>query len=161
MVEEKISQRVFRCPWYFLAFGYGTGLSPIAPGTMGTLVGLGYFLLLSPLSGWAYASVIVVMTLFGCWVCGYVSNSLGVHDHSGIVWDEIVGMLITLWGFPPSFEYMVAGFFFFRLFDIVKPFPIAYIDKHIQGGTGIMMDDVLAAIPAWCCLYVLSGVFSG
>ena len=89
------------------------------------------------------------------WLCGKVADDLGVHDHGGIVWDEVVGILLTFLFVTPSLSVMIAGFLLFRLFDIWKPWPIKVVDKKVKGGFGIMFDDVLAAVPAWLCLQVL------
>jgi len=97
---------------------------PFAPGTFGTLAALPIYLLMVPLSLWAYLAVVVVMTLLGVWLCHVTSRDLGVHDHGGIVWDEIVGYLITMIAAPPGWQWMVAGFVLFRFFDIIKPWPI-------------------------------------
>ncbi len=150
MKESK--PNVWRDPWHFLAFGCGLGTLPIAPGTFGSLLGLLYYWLMYPL-GWAiYIGLTVLATVFGFWLCGRVSKDLGVHDHGGIVWDEVVGILLTFLFVTPSVSVMLVGFVLFRIFDIWKPWPISFIDKSVKGGVGIMMDDVVAALPAWIFL---------
>ena len=138
--------QVWRNLWHFLAFGFGSGLAAKAPGTWGTLVGLLFVPLLQmwvlPLA----LAVILVATLFGVWLCGKVAEDLGVHDHGGIVWDEIVGIWITLILLPAHWTWWLAGFVVFRLFDIFKPWPISVLDRKVSGGLGIMLDDVLAAV---------------
>lgn len=138
--------QVWRNFWHFLAFGFGSGLAAKAPGTWGTLVGLLFVPLLQmwvlPLA----LAVILVATLFGVWLCGKVAEDLGVHDHGGIVWDEIVGIWITLILLPAHWTWWLAGFVVFRLFDIFKPWPISVLDRKVSGGLGIMLDDVLAAV---------------
>jgi len=146
---------VWRNPIHFLAFGFGSGAMPFAPGTFGTLAALPIYLLMLPLNLWAYLAVVLVMTSLGVWLCHVTSRDLGVHDHGGIVWDEIVGYLITMIAAPPGWQWIVAGFVLFRFFDIIKPWPIGWVDQRVQGGLGIMLDDVLAAILAWA---VLQGV---
>ena len=94
-------------------------------------------------------------TLFGFWLCGRVAEDLGVQDHEGIVWDEMVGMWITLWLVPPGWQWLLLGFLMFRFFDILKPWPIRWIDRHVHGGVGIMLDDVLAGIFAWLAMHAL------
>lgn len=148
-------QKIWRCPWHFLAFGFGFGLIKPAPGTWGTLPGVLIFLLLAKFSFATYLVVSVCFALFGFWLCDKVSKSLGVHDHPGIVWDEITGFLFTMIAMPISTLSVIAGFIFFRLFDITKPWPIKWCDKKVKGGIGIMLDDLLAAIPAWFCLKLL------
>ncbi|MGA9033782.1 MAG: phosphatidylglycerophosphatase A [Sulfuricaulis sp.] len=143
-------------PWrrfvHFLAFGFGTGRSPVAPGTFGTLVGIPAYLLLQPLNTYIYVAVVAGLFVVGVWLCHVTEQDLGVHDHPGIVWDEIVGYLITMFMAPGGWEWIVLGFFLFRLFDIWKPFPIRQIERRIQGGFGNMLDDALAALYAWVVL---------
>lgn len=144
--------KVWQDPWHFMAFGHGSGLAPIAPGTFGSAVGLIYYLIFYALGWPAYICLTLLATLFGIWLCGRVSADLGVHDHGGIVWDEIVGILLTFMWVEVSISNIIVGFVLFRIFDIVKPWPIKVIDKSVKGGLGIMLDDVLAAVPAWLCL---------
>ena len=113
--------RVWQDPWHFLAFGYGLGNMPIAPGTFGSLIGLLYYWLMYPLGWTIYIALVIVATIFGVWLCGKVADDLGVHDHGGIVWDEVVGILLTFLFVTPSLSVMIAGFLLFRLFDIWKP----------------------------------------
>ena len=98
------------------------------------------------------------MAVVGIWICGQTARDLGVHDHGGIVWDEIVGMLIALTAAPPGWLWLVAGFAMFRLFDVVKPWPISTLDREVGGGLGIMLDDILAGL---CALAVLQGAHIG
>jgi phosphatidylglycerophosphatase A len=140
-------------PAHFVAFGFGSGLSPKAPGTMGTLVAIPLYLLICKLPLLYYGAIVVAGLLLGIYVCDKTSKDLRVHDHSGIVWDEIVGYWITMLAIPSSWQAVVAGFLLFRLFDIWKPFPIKLLDSHVKGGFGVMIDDVLAAFYAWFCLY--------
>jgi len=135
---------VFSDPVHFLAFGFGSGLAPQAPGTFGSVVGvlLAYFMLaLSPV---VYLAVTGVLFLAGVWICGASSRKLGVHDHGGIVWDEIVGIMITFIMIPSGWYWLLLGFLLFRVFDIIKPWPIKVLDQKVHGGFGIMIDDVLA-----------------
>ncbi len=155
MSKNSAPRSVWRNPIHFLAFGFGSGAMPFAPGTFGTLAALPIYLLMVPLSLWVYLAVVVVMTLLGVWLCHVTSRDLGVHDHGGIVWDEIVGYLITMIAAPPGWQWMIAGFVLFRFFDIIKPWPIGWADRRVHGGLGIMLDDVLAAMLAWA---VLQGV---
>ncbi|VAX10717.1 Phosphatidylglycerophosphatase A [hydrothermal vent metagenome] len=138
----------WRNPLHLLAFGLGSGGVPKAPGTAGTLAAIPVYLLMQPLSPLMYGCVVLVMLLFGIWLCGRVAQDLGVHDHGGIVWDEWVGFLITMVWAPPGWLWIVAGFALFRLFDIWKPWPIDWLDRRVSGGLGIMVDDVLAGIYA-------------
>jgi phosphatidylglycerophosphatase A len=129
---------------HFLAFGFGSGKAPVAPGTFGTLAAIPLYLLLRPFSLPVYAVVVAAMFVVGVWLCRATERDLGVHDHPGIVWDEIVGYLITMFMAPAGWEWMVLGFFLFRLFDIWKPFPIRQLERRVRGGFGNMLDDALA-----------------
>ncbi len=140
--------RICRNPVYLAAFGFGSGLAPLAPGTFGTLVGVPVFWAISAWSLPAYLLATLALTLLGVWLCGHTARGLGVHDHPGIVWDEIVGYLVTMTTLPADWTWMLAGFVAFRFFDIVKPWPIQAIDSHLEGGLGIMLDDLLAGFYA-------------
>ncbi|RPI12929.1 MAG: phosphatidylglycerophosphatase A [Lysobacterales bacterium] len=133
-------------PVHLLALGFGAGLAPIAPGTFGSLVGLGLALAVAPLgfSGQLVAAAIV--TAAGFWICGASARRLRVHDHPAIVWDEIAGMMIAMLAAPQGWRGAVLAFVLFRLFDVWKPWPIREIDHGMAGGAGIMLDDVLAGI---------------
>ena len=137
-----------RNPLHFFAFGFGTGVMPMAPGTFGTLAAVPLYLLLQPLPLWTYLLVLLIGFLVGIWLCERTSRDLGVHDHSGIVWDEIIGFLVTMTLAPPGWVWILLGFMLFRLFDIFKPGPIRRVDRQVGGGFGIMLDDVLAALYA-------------
>ncbi|HEX7026420.1 MAG TPA: phosphatidylglycerophosphatase A [Gammaproteobacteria bacterium] len=143
-------------PIHFLAFGFGAGLMPQAPGTFGTLVAVPVYLLIMQLSLPVYLMVVVFMTAVGVWVCGRTSTDLGVHDHGGIVWDEMVGYLVTLTAVPPSWWNMLLAFVLFRLFDIAKPWPISWVDRRVSGGLGIMIDDIIAALFALPILHLIN-----
>ncbi|MBX9755593.1 MAG: phosphatidylglycerophosphatase A [Pseudomonadaceae bacterium] len=156
----KAPPSVWRNPWHFLAFGFGSGTLAKAPGTWGTLVGLAFVPLWHLLPDWGYCLMLVLTTLFGVWLCGKVARDLGVHDHGGIVWDEMVGIWITLWLAPTGWQWLLLGFALFRLFDIVKPWPIRWIDRQVHGGLGIMLDDVLAGVFAWLALQAVILVLS-
>jgi phosphatidylglycerophosphatase A len=146
---------IFSHPAHFLAFGFGAGLSPYAPGTIGTLVAFPLFFLLRGLDPVIYFTLVAVLYAAGVWFCDVAGKSLGVPDHGGIVWDEIVAFLLVLYFSPPTLPGYASAFLLFRLFDIWKPFPIRYADRHIHGGFGVMFDDLLAAIYAIVCLLLL------
>ena len=146
-------------PVHFLAFGLGSGLSPKAPGTMGTVAAIPFYLLMQPLSLPAYLAVLLVATLIGIWLCDKTSKDLGVHDHPGIVWDEFCGFWLTMIAAPAGWLWVLAGFTLFRVFDIVKPWPIRWLDEKVHGGLGIMVDDLLAGAFAFICLQFLVYVF--
>ena len=138
-------------PWRFdfwLALGLGSGLSPIAPGTCGTLLAvLGYCLLMQLGFQW-FLTVTLFSCLIGVWLCHTTAVALGEHDHKAIVWDEVAGYWLTMAWLPNHWLWITIGFCLFRLFDIVKPFPIKWVDQHCPGGWGIMLDDVLAGFIA-------------
>ena len=148
----KIPPRLLRNPLHFLSLGFGSGLSPFAPGTFGTLAAVPLYLLLAQLPLTYYLLAVLGAFTIGVYLCGYTSAALGEHDHSGIVWDEFVGFWITMIAVPATWQWILAGFVLFRLFDIVKPWPVRVADKKMKGGFGIMFDDVLAA------LYALAGL---
>ncbi|HEX5054967.1 MAG TPA: phosphatidylglycerophosphatase A [Gammaproteobacteria bacterium] len=148
-------RRLLRNPVLLAAFGGGAGLSPKAPGTAGTLAAVPLYLVLMLLPrGW-YIAVLLAFALAGVWICGRASRELQVADHPGIVWDEIVGFLLTMSAVAFSWINLVAGFLLFRLFDIAKPWPISYLDRNIKGGLGIMLDDIAAGIYAGTVLYMI------
>ena len=142
-------------PPSLLAFGLGVGLMPFAPGTFGTLLGIPLYWLWADLSVPAYGALVLVLALAGVWFCAAAARRHKIGDHPGIVWDEIVGFLITMWGVPFSWTGVTCGFLLFRLFDIAKPWPIAWADRRVGGGLGIMLDDILAGIFASAALLVL------
>lgn len=156
----KLSSKVWQHPAYFIAFGFGSGLMPIAPGTWGTLAAMPVYLLIAGMSWESYLMLTLAAFILGVIVSNKVSSDLGIHDYSGIVWDEVVGYLLTMFLAPISAVWMVIGFILFRIFDIWKPQPIRFVDKHVHGGLGIMLDDVLAAVPAWIIMQLLIWKFA-
>ncbi len=141
-------------PIHFLSLGFGSGLAPIAPGTFGSLAAIPVYLLLMFAGMPIYIAATVLFAILGFWFCGYTAQALKTHDHPAIVWDEVVGMLITLFYFPLSYSTVIIGFLYFRVFDIIKPWPIKWLDQKVHGGIGIMLDDMLAGVFAWCALYL-------
>tara|TARA_R110002073_G_scaffold154785_3_gene309947 strand:- start:2191 stop:2739 length:549 start_codon:yes stop_codon:yes gene_type:complete len=138
---------------HFLAFGGGAGLSPIAPGTVGTLLAFPLFWLFDHYLQPVYFLLLIdIMFIAGIWACGITGKKLGIHDHGGMVWDEIVAFLLVLFFTPVDWIWQLSAFLLFRLFDIVKPQPIDYYDKKFQGGFGVMFDDLLAAFFTLLCL---------
>ncbi|WP_017444831.1 phosphatidylglycerophosphatase A [Gayadomonas joobiniege] len=142
-------------PRHFLSLGFGSGLIPIAPGTFGSLAAIPvYWLMATYLSLSVYLAVTLVFAIVGFYLCGFTAQALKTHDHPGIVWDEVVGMLIALAFFPVTWKTVVIGFIYFRIFDIIKPWPINWLDRRVSGGVGIMADDLLAGVMAWITLYL-------
>lgn len=133
-------------PSGLLAFGFGSGLSPFAPGTMGTLMAIPFLLALKALGVAGFWIALVFLFVLGVFVCERVSRKLGVHDHGGIVWDEMVGYWLSAAFIPLQWPWLLAAFILFRFFDIVKPWPIRQLDSKVSGGFGIMIDDVVAAL---------------
>ena len=138
----------------FFALGFGSGLAPRAPGTAGTLAAVPLAFAIKMLPPVALALVIIVAFLFGVWICGRVGERLGVSDHGAIVWDEFVGFWLAIALVPASWEWILAGFVLFRLFDILKPWPIGPVDRRVKGGLGVMLDDMIAGALALAVLWV-------
>ena len=154
----RVTAKLLRDPVHFLALGFGAGLSPVAPGTAGTLVGVLIDPLLRPLGLELRVVVVAVMAVAGVWICEASARRLGVHDHPAIVWDEIVGYLALMLLLPAGWPWALAGFAVFRLFDIWKPWPIRQLDHAVPGGLGIMLDDIAAA--AWGALVMVAVLFA-
>ncbi|GGA99955.1 phosphatidylglycerophosphatase A family protein [Agarivorans gilvus] len=154
-MDKALARLSLRNPLHLCALGLGSGLSPKAPGTAGTVAAIPLYLLLAqlPLSG--YLLALVVSFVFGVWCCQKASDDMGVHDHGAIVWDEFVGFWITMLLVPVSPLNILLGFLLFRLFDIVKPWPIKVLDKKVHGGFGIMIDDVLAGVFAAISMQII------
>lgn len=153
--ERRLVLADLRDPRHFLALGMGSGLVPKAPGTMGTLAAVPLVWLLQGLPLWGYLLVILFAFLIGIWLCDVTARNLGVHDHPGIVWDEFVGYGLTMVAVPSGWQWLLLGFCLFRVFDILKPWPIRQVDRRVGGGFGIMLDDVLAGVFAWLLLQVV------
>lgn len=162
MFRLATNPRVLRDWRHCLAFGLGSGLARFAPGTFGTAVAIPiYFVALAHLPPWLYALSVVAAFALGVWICDAVSRDLGVHDHGGIVFDEFVGYWITLFLLPATWQWALASFAAFRLFDIWKPWPIRWCDDHIGGGFGIMFDDVVAGVAACASLHAIRVALGG
>jgi phosphatidylglycerophosphatase A len=137
---------LFSHPAHLLSFGFGSGLARKAPGTFGTLVAFPIYWFLAPrLSDAVFILLLIWAFAIGVWVCGITGKALGDSDYGGIVWDEVVAMLLVLFFTPPGWEWWLLAFVLFRFFDIVKPPPIRYFDSNWHGGLGVMFDDLLAA----------------
>lgn len=154
------ARQVLQNPFHLIAFGFGAGLSPYAPGTLGAGVGLVIFTGLAGLALPIYGLIVGVSFLLGVWVCQRSSRALGVHDHNGIVWDEVVGLWVTMTAAPAGWVWLVVGMVLFRGFDIFKPWPVSWIDRRLGGGLGIMLDDAVAGGYAWLALQIMAAYFT-
>lgn len=158
--DEALKRLSLTNPWHFLALGFGSGMAKKAPGTFGTLAAVPLYLLLSPLPLAWYLALTLLAVVGGIYICDRASKDMGVHDHGAIVWDEVAGLLITMIAAPAGIVWLVVGFVLFRIFDILKPWPIRVLDARVHGGLGIMADDVLAGVFALACLQGLAYFFA-
>lgn len=147
---------IIRNPAHFISFGFGSGLFPGSPGTAGTLVAFPIYWWLAPrLTDAQFLLLLLALFMLGVYVCNRTGRALGVADHGGIVWDEIVAFLLVLYFTPDGFFWSLLAFSLFRFFDIVKPPPIRHFDRNWHGGLGVMFDDLLAAGYALLCMAVI------
>ena len=157
---DRLAATVLTDPVHFVAFGFGAGLLPIAPGTWASLITAFAFWFLPDMPLVLFLGLVGLMFLFGVWVCGESARRLGVHDFQGIVWDEVVGMLATLSFVIHDPIWIVVAFFCFRAADIWKPWPIRDVDHRMAGGLGIMLDDLLAAVYAGLVTFLMQNLFA-
>ena len=157
---KNLARQVMTDPVHILAFGFGTGLAPVAPGTVGSLVGVLLAWLTLDLGLITQIGCAVAISVAGIWICGESARRLGIHDHGGIVWDEIAGMYVVLIVAPNTVWAWILAFGLFRAFDIVKPWPIRDLDHRIHGGVGIMLDDLVAALYAALLLVFLGSLMN-
>ncbi len=150
-----IPDAIWQDPYYFIAFGFGSGALPVAPGTFGTLFAIPFYLLLRPLSLPLYLAIVIASFIASAWICDRLSHQLHEHDHPGMCIDEFVGFLVTMIAAPHGIGWIIAGFLLFRFFDIVKPWPISFLDKNVPGGFGMVLDDVVAGLFAMIILQVV------
>lgn len=157
MRENYAPRTVWTNPVHFIACGFGLGTSRIAPGTVGTLVAIVFYLFLRHLSTSWYLVALALSFGFGVWLCDITEKDFGIPDHPAIVWDEIVGFWATMFLAPNKFNWLwiIIGFVLFRVFDIWKPWPIRWVDAKAPGGFGIMIDDLIAAVYAWVILQAI------
>ncbi|MBM4196951.1 MAG: phosphatidylglycerophosphatase A [Gammaproteobacteria bacterium] len=145
---DSLARRVMRDPVHWIPFGLGAGLLPFAPGTWGSLAAVLLYWIVPAQSAATNAILVAAGFALGVWLCGVSARRLGVHDHPGIVFDEIVAMWAVLSVVPRGAGWSAAAFLAFRVFDVWKPWPIREADHRIPGGLGIMLDDALAAFYA-------------
>jgi phosphatidylglycerophosphatase A len=153
-------KQIMSDPVLFLAFGFGSGLAKKAPGTCGTIAAIPVYYLFAQANSLIYSLLTIITTVVGVWICDVAAKKLDEHDFGGIVWDEVAGYLITLWFVPLTWQAIIIGFVLFRFFDILKPWPIKWIDKQVHGGLGIMLDDVLAGLFAGALLLLAAHEFN-
>lgn len=151
---NKVPASVWKNPIHFLAFGLGSGAAPWAPGTFGTLAAVIPYFWFQQLSLPWYLVMLAVTTVIGIWLCDRTSKDIGVKDHGGIVWDEFVGFWVTMTLAPAGILWIVYGFVLFRIFDILKPWPIKWADQKVSGGLGVMLDDIIAGVMAAAILQI-------
>ena len=154
-MKNAIAVTELKDPVVLVALGFGSGLFPWAPGTAGTIIAIPLYLLISTFDITVYLAITTLVSLLGIWVCAYTCNKLNIHDHPSIVIDEIAGYFITMILAPPGLLWVLIGFVLFRIFDILKPWPISWIDKNVRGGLGIMLDDVVAGLAALVSLQLM------
>ena len=159
MLKEHRIRVSLKNPVHFLALGFGSGLIPFMPGTFGSLAAIPLLLLMAQIPLWAFITITLLASVIGIYLCGKTADDMQVHDHGSIVWDEIAGMFITFLFVPISAMSLCLGFVLFRIFDIVKPWPIGVIDKRLHGGSGIMLDDIIAGAMACACLHIIMRVW--
>lgn len=150
MADHALLKRLdLKNPWHLMAVGFGSGLSPKAPGTCGSFAAM--FICMGLLYCPVYVTLLVTLVVFilGTIACNKAEEAMGMHDHGGIVIDEFVGMFISILAFPAAWYWALVAFVLFRFFDILKPFPVNYADQKIGGGLGVMVDDVVAGIYAY------------
>jgi phosphatidylglycerophosphatase A len=149
-------------PAHLVAFSFGAGLAPVAPGTWGTLLALPVYWLISPrLEPVEFLLMLIVLFALGVWACEVTGRAIGVSDHGGMVWDETMAYLLVLFFVPATLPWQAAAFLLFRLFDILKPPPIRYYDQKLKNGFGVMLDDLIAASYTLLVLAVAKTVIDG
>lgn len=160
MINDK--QKLFKL-WYFLATGFGLGkISNRVPvGTVASIAAIPiWWMLIYFFSYKVYCIFIIFGIIIGIYCCGKVNNVIGVHDHKSIVWDEYLGMWITLIAVPVyHWLWIIIAFILFRMFDIIKPWPISWLDRVVKGGIGIMIDDILAGFISMCTITYIINIF--
>lgn len=155
MIFKPTAAFVFAHPARVVAFGFGSGLAPFAPGTLGTLAAYPlWWALTLVLPQWAILALLVPLFALGVWACGVTGRHLGISDHGSMVWDEVVAFVLILALIPQTMLWQIAAFFVFRFFDVVKPPPIRQVEIRVKGGLGVMLDDILAAGYTLLCIAI-------
>lgn len=156
---ERLAEKVWEHPLYFIACGFGVGLMPIFPGTFGALVGLVIFGMLSAWPLWAYLVFVLLGGIFAIGLCEWVVRQTGLSDPTCACIDEVVGMLVALIGVPKNAYWIALAFLLFRLLDIFKPWPFSWLDQHVKGGFGMVLDDVVIGLVTTLLIQLLAGFF--
>ena len=146
-------------PAHAIALGFGAGLVPVAPGTFGTVLGWGLWLLLGGMQPVLFLLTVAVFFALGVWACERTGRDLGVADHGAMVWDEVVAFMLVLAVVPGGLAWQASAFGAFRLFDIAKPPPIRHLERRFVGGFGVMLDDLVAAGYALLALALAKSIF--
>jgi len=154
-IVPPIPDSIWKNPIHFIAFGFGSGAIPIAPGTFGTLLAIPFYLVFQHASNLGYILFLLITILGSIWICNKASADLGVDDHQGMCLDEFIGYFVTMYHAPHGWGWIILGFILFRIFDIWKPWPIRFIDNNIHGGFGMILDDVLAGIYSCILIQIL------
>jgi phosphatidylglycerophosphatase A len=152
-----IPEAVWQRPLYFVAFGFGSGTIPIAPGTFGTLMAIPFYLLFQPLPLPFYVLFTLLFFAVSAWICERVSRDTHTHDHPGMCIDEFAGFFVTMIHAPTGLPWIIVGFLLFRLFDIWKPWPIRELDEKVHGGIGMVLDDIVAGVFAMVLIQIIRG----
>ncbi len=150
-----VPEAVWQNPLYFFAFGFGSGAMPVAPGTFGTLMAIPFYLFLQPLPLIPYLIFLVCFIALASWASDRISRDIHFHDHPGMCIDEFAGFFVTMINAPHGFKWILLGFLLFRFFDIVKPWPIRWIDEKVHGGFGMVLDDIVAGIVSFAIIQII------
>ena len=152
---QKTPRSVWTNPIHFISCGFGIGAIPFMPGTFGTLAAVPFYLIAVQWHISIYLAITLLLNVAGVYLCHVTNIAFKTEDHPAAVWDEIAAFFIVMIALPPTWPYILGGFILFRLFDIVKPEPIGWIDRNIHGGIGVMLDDIVAAIVSCAILHVI------
>lgn len=152
---NRAPRSIWTNPIHFIACGFGIGAFPFFPGTLGTAAAIPIYLLLAKLPLWLYLVITISFVLLGVWLCQVANRDFGTEDHPAAVWDEIAAFLIVMIAVPATWYYILIGFILFRIFDIWKPGPIRWLERHVHGGLGVMIDDIVAAVFSWIILQIV------
>jgi phosphatidylglycerophosphatase A len=158
--DEKVSARLLLRPDCAVALGFGLGLMPWMPGTFGGLLAFPLCWAMQGAPAIVMVATVAAAVALGVWVSGSTCRHLGVHDHGAIVWDEVCGALIAMLLAPAAWLWWLAAFIAFRAFDILKPWPINWLDRNLKGGWGVMMDDVAAGLAAGALIWLIVRMFA-